>query len=95
VHQSIRDDVTSGDYPAAVAAATDPQGDQTWSLPQTAARLDHDLADDIASSQARFDDSTAQAGASLDGLAGGVLALSLLALVSCMVGLRARLGEYR
>jgi hypothetical protein len=95
VHQSIRVLVLSNAYPRAIGLATDPNGAQVDSLPEASANLDADLASGVATAQHRFTGAIDDAARSLRGLAVALGLLGLLAGAAALLGLRARLREFR
>jgi hypothetical protein len=95
VHTTIRAQVTSNQYPTAISLATDPQGAMVGSLPEASANVDADLSSGVAGAQARFAAATDDAAGSLRGLAVGLVVLGLGAWTVAVLGLRARLREFR
>jgi hypothetical protein len=94
-HARIRSLVQGNAYTAAVALAVLPGDSASSGLPAASSHLDQVLSDDVAAATTSFDSSTSQARSDVGALAGITLLLVLLAGVLCVVGLRARLREYR
>jgi hypothetical protein len=91
-HLQVRESATAGQYQEAILRAS---GGTDTDLPAAAARLDTDLAAGVAAAQDQFDSATSRARESLYGLAFGVVLLCGLVWVCALLGLRARLREYR
>lgn len=85
--------------PAVGAAATDEREcrvqDPAPSSGAAATALNCLLVREVEASRARFDDATAAAGSALGGLAFGIPALTALAALLALLGVRLRLEEYR
>jgi len=94
-HARIREYVADGEYVSAVALAVTPTTQPPAGLPQASQALDDALSAAVASAQTSFETSTAAAHERVGVLVGGVGAAVTMAGLLAVLGLLARLREYR
>jgi len=94
-HQLIRGYVDVGQYDRAVNLAVAPTGQKPPGLPQVSQVLDDALSAEVSSAQRSFETSTATARNEISVLVGGLGAAVAAAGLLAILGLLARLREYR
>jgi len=94
-HSRVVKQVRHGDFTKAVELAVDRGADGSPSTKNAGDALDDALDREVGIAQGRFEDAAARADSALDGLAGGIPALTGLCALLALLGVRQRLEEYR